>query len=82
MTMDDVARQAETMPWGTASEVTERIINAADRTGAGTVLLSFNRGAMPNEMFLEQIRRFARKVLPALHAHEVSRVPLPEEAGA
>lgn len=82
MTMDDVARQAETMPWGTASEVTERLIAAADRTGAGTVLLSFNRGAMPNEMFVEQIRRFAREVLPALHAHELSRVPLPEDATA
>ena len=82
MTMDEVARQAETMPWGTASEVTERLIDAANRTGAGTVLLSFNRGAMPNEMFVEQIRRFARDVLPALHAHNVSSVPLPADVRA
>jgi alkanesulfonate monooxygenase SsuD/methylene tetrahydromethanopterin reductase-like flavin-dependent oxidoreductase (luciferase family) len=82
LTMEDVARQAENMPWGNASEVIERITAAADRTGAGTVLLSFNRGAMPQEMFVEQIRRFAREVLPALHAHRVDRVPVDAAAGA
>jgi len=30
-----------------------------------------NRGAMPHDMFLEQLRRFAQDVLPALQAHEV-----------
>jgi len=35
---------------------------------------------MPQEMYLEQIRRFARDVLPALQAHQVTRVPLAEEA--
>ena len=35
------------------------------------VLVSLNRGAMPHEMFMEQIRRFASDVLPALHAHRV-----------
>jgi len=79
MTMDDVARQAESMPWGTPREVTERIIAAAELAGAGTVQISLNRGAMPHEMFLEQIRRFAREVLPALQAHVVRRVP-PTEA--
>jgi alkanesulfonate monooxygenase SsuD/methylene tetrahydromethanopterin reductase-like flavin-dependent oxidoreductase (luciferase family) len=82
MTIEDVARQAENLPWGTAAEVTDRIIAAANRTGAGTVLLSFNRGAMPQELFVEQIRRFAREVLPALQAHEVSRVPVDETIGA
>jgi alkanesulfonate monooxygenase SsuD/methylene tetrahydromethanopterin reductase-like flavin-dependent oxidoreductase (luciferase family) len=82
MTLDDVARQAENMPWGTAKEVTERIIAAVDRAGANTIQLSLNRGAMPQEMFLEQIRRFAREVLPALQAHEVKRVPVAEEAVA
>jgi hypothetical protein len=33
-------------------------------------------------MFMEQIRRFAREVLPALQAHEVRRVPLGEEIAA
>jgi alkanesulfonate monooxygenase SsuD/methylene tetrahydromethanopterin reductase-like flavin-dependent oxidoreductase (luciferase family) len=82
MTMEDVARQAETLPWGNAAEVTERLINAANRTGAGTILVSFNRGAMPQEIFLEQIRRFAREVLPAVQAHDVGRVPVDETIGA
>jgi hypothetical protein len=33
-------------------------------------------------MFMEQIRRFAAEVLPALHAHRVERVPLAEEVPA
>ena len=37
--------------------------------------ISLNRGAMPQEMFLEQIRRFARDVLPVLQAHAVKLVP-------
>ena len=54
------------MPWGTADEVAERIIAAADSAGANQVQLGLNRGAMPHEMFMEQIERFARDVLPAL----------------
>jgi hypothetical protein len=34
---------------------------------------------MPHEMYLEQVRRFAKDVLPALQAHEVTRVPVAEE---
>jgi hypothetical protein len=56
--------------------VVERIIAAADHAGASTVLVNMNRGAMPHEMFMEQIRRFAAKVLPALQAHEVRPSPL------
>jgi hypothetical protein len=29
-------------------------------------------------MFMEQIRRFAAEVLPALHAHKITRVPIAE----
>jgi hypothetical protein len=79
LTMADVERQAEQMPWGTAAEVTERIIEAADTAGADNVQISLNRGVLPHEMFMEQIRRFARDVLPALQAHRVERVPLGEE---
>ena len=80
MTAEDVARHAEHMPWGTPGEVSERIIAAAERAGAGSVQVSLNRGAMPHDMFLEQIRRFARHVLPALQAHVVKSVPA-DEAG-
>ena len=34
-----------------------------------------NLGAMPYDLFLEQIRRFGREVLPKLQAHQVRRVP-------
>ncbi len=52
---------------------------AGRAAGADTVQISLNRGAMPHEMFIEQIRRFARDVLPALKAHRVDRVPAAEE---
>jgi alkanesulfonate monooxygenase SsuD/methylene tetrahydromethanopterin reductase-like flavin-dependent oxidoreductase (luciferase family) len=71
MTMEDVERAAQAMPWGSPDEVTSKLIAAADAAGAGTVIVSLNRGAMPHEMFMDQIRRFARDVLPALQAHEV-----------
>jgi len=73
MTLADVERDAEQMPWGTPNEVIERIIAAADHAGAGTVLINMNRGAMPHEMFMNQIQLFAGKVLPALQAHRVTR---------
>ena len=79
MTMDDVARAAEKMPWGTPAEVTERILAIAEHTGANMIQVSLNRGVLPQELFLEQIRRFGTEVLPALQAHEVMRVPLAEE---
>jgi hypothetical protein len=62
--------------------VTQRIIEAADSAGANNVQISLNRGVLPQEMFMEQIRRFARDVLPALQAHRVERVPLAEELPA
>jgi hypothetical protein len=60
----------------------ERIIAAADAAGANMVQVGLNRGAMPHEIFIEQIRRFARDVLPILQAHEVARVPAAERAAA
>ena len=82
LTMADIERQAEHMPWGTPDEVAGRIIDAAESAGANTVQASLNRGVLPHEMFMEQIRRFARDVLPAMHAHKVTRVPIAEEAPA
>ena len=59
------------MPYGTPKEVTERIIAQAEQAGANMVQIGLNRGAMPHEMFIEQIRRFAADVLPALVARGV-----------
>ena len=73
VTMADIEREAEHMAWGTADEVTDRIIAAAEHAGAGTVLINMNRGAMPHEMFMRQIRRFGAEVLPKLRAHEITK---------
>lgn len=80
LTAEKLARKAETMPWGTADEVASRIIAAAEHAGAGTVLVSMNRGAMPQEMFLNQIRRFGAEVLPILQKHEVRTPARVQEA--
>ncbi len=69
MTMESIARDAEQMPWGTPDEVIARLIDAADHAGAATVLVNMNRGAMPHDMFMHQIERFGREVLPALRRH-------------
>jgi alkanesulfonate monooxygenase SsuD/methylene tetrahydromethanopterin reductase-like flavin-dependent oxidoreductase (luciferase family) len=82
MTMADVERDAERLPWGTPDEVAERLIEMAEHAGAGTVLISLNRGNMPHEMFLNQIRRFAAEVLPRLQAHDITKVRLAEESAA
>jgi hypothetical protein len=80
LTLEDIRVQAENMPWGTPDEIAERIISSADHAGANQVIVNLNRGAMPHEMFLHQIRRFAVEVLPRLQAHEVTRVPAAEGA--
>jgi alkanesulfonate monooxygenase SsuD/methylene tetrahydromethanopterin reductase-like flavin-dependent oxidoreductase (luciferase family) len=80
MTMDGLREMAEGMPWGTPDEVAERLINAADQAGAAQVNVMLNRGAMPHDMFMHQIRRFAEEVLPKLQAHQVTRVPVAEGA--
>ena len=82
MTMETIARMAENQPWGAPEEVRERIIAAAEGAGANTVIVHLNRGAMPQEMFLEQICRFASDVLPALQKHQVTRVPFAEDLAA
>ena len=78
LTMEALERQAERMPWGSPAEVAERLIDEARHHGANNVLVSLNRGAMPHEMFVEQIRRFARDVLPRLRAETIVRVPMAE----
>jgi alkanesulfonate monooxygenase SsuD/methylene tetrahydromethanopterin reductase-like flavin-dependent oxidoreductase (luciferase family) len=80
MTVEGIRQQAENMPWGTADEIVERILSAADHAGANQVTVNLNRGAMPHEMFMNQIRRFASEVLPRLQAHDVTRVPIVEGA--
>jgi alkanesulfonate monooxygenase SsuD/methylene tetrahydromethanopterin reductase-like flavin-dependent oxidoreductase (luciferase family) len=82
LTMAQLEEQAEQMPMGTADEVAQRIIDAAESAGANQVQLAINRGALPHDLFMNQIERFAREVLPRLQAHEVKRVPAAEAAMA
>jgi alkanesulfonate monooxygenase SsuD/methylene tetrahydromethanopterin reductase-like flavin-dependent oxidoreductase (luciferase family) len=80
--MADMEKMAERLPWGTPEEVAAKIIRLAEHTGAGTVQVNFNRGAMPQEMFVEQIRRFARDVLPILQAKQITSVPMARQPAA
>jgi alkanesulfonate monooxygenase SsuD/methylene tetrahydromethanopterin reductase-like flavin-dependent oxidoreductase (luciferase family) len=81
LTMDEIVKQAEESPWGPPRYVADRIIAEAERLGAGTILVSMNRGATPQDMFLNQIRRFGTEVLPILQRHAIARVPLAETMG-
>ena len=74
-TMDTVRAAAENMPIGTADEVVSRIIAECNDAGASSVLLVCNRAHLPQEMFLNQVRRIGREVLPRLQAHQVRVVP-------
>lgn len=62
--------------WGSPEEVRDILIGLAEALGAGTLTLNFNQGAMPHEMFVQNVQRFAKEVLPALQAHEVTAVPV------
>ncbi len=80
LTMDDILKRAESAAWGPPDYVADQIIKQAEEAGASTVLLSMNRGAMPQEMFLNQIHRFGKEVLPRLQAHKITAVPMAEAA--
>ncbi len=66
------------LAFGSPKEVTERLIEQAEAIGANKLLINVNFGAMPNDLFLEQVRRFGRDVLPKLQAHQVTRIPAAE----
>jgi alkanesulfonate monooxygenase SsuD/methylene tetrahydromethanopterin reductase-like flavin-dependent oxidoreductase (luciferase family) len=79
VTKEMLEERADELPWGSPDEVAEHIIRQAKVTGAGTALLLCNPGAMPQEMFLNQIKRIGEEVLPRLHAYEPTSVPQAEE---
>jgi alkanesulfonate monooxygenase SsuD/methylene tetrahydromethanopterin reductase-like flavin-dependent oxidoreductase (luciferase family) len=76
MTIDQVKMMAERQPWGRPDEAIAKIIGDAEHAGSNTVVVSLNRGVMPAEMFMQQVKRFGAEVLPALQAHQVKQVPL------
>ena len=73
MTMDDLKRN-ERLCWGSPGQVRDTLIGLAEALGSNVLLLQFNQGAMPHEMFVTQIRRFAEEVLPDLRKHTVTKV--------
>jgi alkanesulfonate monooxygenase SsuD/methylene tetrahydromethanopterin reductase-like flavin-dependent oxidoreductase (luciferase family) len=83
-TLADINKKIDTgeLAWGSPKEVADQLIEGAERMGANTLLLNMNVGALTYDLFLEQIRRFGRDVLPRLQAHQVTRVPAAEEAVA
>ena len=73
MTMDDLKRN-ERLAWGSPREVRDALIGLADALGSNVLLLQFNQGAMPHDMYLRQISRFADEVLPDLRRHTPTQI--------
>jgi alkanesulfonate monooxygenase SsuD/methylene tetrahydromethanopterin reductase-like flavin-dependent oxidoreductase (luciferase family) len=74
-TLADLER-SERLAWGSPEQVRDGLIELAESLGAGTLMLNFNQGAMPHEMFVQNLRRFGTEVLPAVQAHAVTTVPM------
>jgi alkanesulfonate monooxygenase SsuD/methylene tetrahydromethanopterin reductase-like flavin-dependent oxidoreductase (luciferase family) len=74
-TMEEVVAEGQAGNWGTPKEIADSIIAEAEDAGAETVLVSLNRGGLPQDMFLNQIRRFGTEVLPILQKHRITKVP-------
>lgn len=72
MTADDLTRN-ERLCWGSPAQVADQLIMLAEALGSNILLLQFNQGAMPHDMFMNQIRRFSAEVMPALRRHTVTR---------
>lgn len=76
-TLADVEKRVKDggLAFGSPKEVADRLIHMAETMGANRMLLNVNLGALPHDLFLEQVRRFGREVLPRLQAHQVKRKP-------
>jgi alkanesulfonate monooxygenase SsuD/methylene tetrahydromethanopterin reductase-like flavin-dependent oxidoreductase (luciferase family) len=74
-TLADLER-SERLAWGSPEQVRATLIELAESLGAGTLMLNFNQGAMPHDMFVRNLERFGKEVLPALQAHTVTAVPI------
>jgi hypothetical protein len=77
MTQADVEKRIGDglLAFGNAKHVTDKLIADAERYGANSLLLMMSLGAMPKDVFVKQLRRFAKEVLPTLQAHQVKKVP-------
>ena len=76
MTPDDLKRN-DRLCWGSPAQVRDQLIGLAEALGSNILLVQFNQGAMPHEMFMNQIRRFSTEVMPDLRRHTVTKtVPI------
>jgi hypothetical protein len=71
MTMEDLGRN-ERLCGGSPAEVRDALIGLGEALGSNVLLLPFNQGAMPHDMFLNRIRRFAAEVMPDVARHAVT----------
>ena len=71
-TMETIEYQ-DRLCFGNPDEVRDSLIDLAESLGTNALMLHFNRGAMPHEMFMNQIERFGKEVLPAVQAHQVTK---------
>jgi len=74
-TLEDIVRD-ERPAWGSPEQVRDHLIELAEALGAATLVVHLNQGAMPQEMFIQNLKRFAAEVLPAVQAHQVKKVPV------
>ncbi len=63
---------SELQVWGTPDEVTDKLIEYQKMVGAAGVVAVLSFGGMPYDETEANMRLFAEKVLPRLHAHETS----------
>jgi alkanesulfonate monooxygenase SsuD/methylene tetrahydromethanopterin reductase-like flavin-dependent oxidoreductase (luciferase family) len=70
MTADDLTRN-DRLCWGSPAQVRDQLIALGEALGSNILLLQFNQGAMPHDMFMNQIRRFSTDVMPDLRRHTV-----------
>jgi hypothetical protein len=75
MTLADL-EHSERLAWGSPKQVRDSLIELAESLGAGALMLNFYQGAMPHEMFVQNLQRFGNEVLPAVQAHAVTSVPI------
>ena len=62
---------AELQVWGTPDEVADKLKEYQRMVGAAGIIGVFSYGGMPHDEAEQNMRLFADKVLPQLHAHEV-----------
>jgi hypothetical protein len=59
-TLADLGR-SERLAWGSPEQVRDSLIELAGTLGAGTLMLNFNQGAMPHDLFVQNWSASAKR---------------------